>query len=86
MIALFDEHEDLEVGLTLRELNIPSSTYYRWRRARREPCERRRRDAELTEQIRRVHEESGGTYGSPRVHAALKRERTSTSAANAWSG
>ncbi|GAA3289170.1 hypothetical protein GCM10020295_00390 [Streptomyces cinereospinus] len=52
----------------------PSSTYYRWRRARREPCERRRRDAELTEQIRRVHEESGGTYGSPRVHAALKRE------------
>ncbi|GAA3708001.1 IS3 family transposase [Streptomyces tremellae] len=31
-------------------------------------------DAELTEQIREIHTESGGIYGSPRVHAALKRE------------
>ncbi|MET9469651.1 IS3 family transposase [Streptomyces sp. NPDC006544] len=58
----------------LRELNIPSSTYYRWRRAESEPCERRRRDVELTDRIRKVHDESGGIYGSPRVHAVLKRE------------
>ena len=31
-------------------------------------------DAELTEQIRQVHADSGGIYGSPRVHAILKRE------------
>ncbi|MFI6475299.1 IS3 family transposase [Streptomyces sp. NPDC050516] len=43
-------------------------------RAEREPCERRRRDAGLTEQIRIIHADSGGMYGSPRVHAVLKRE------------
>ncbi|MBC9731276.1 IS3 family transposase [Streptomyces sp. TRM68367] len=58
----------------LRELHIASSTYYRWRRAEKEPCERRRQDAELTEKIQRIHADSGGTYGSPRVHAVLKRE------------
>ncbi|MEU8976942.1 IS3 family transposase, partial [Streptomyces monashensis] len=72
--ALVDEHPSLEVECVLRELHIPSSTYYRWRRAEREPCERRRRDAELTEQIRQIHADSGGNYGSPRVHAVLKRE------------
>ncbi|MFJ4686200.1 IS3 family transposase [Streptomyces sp. NPDC088789] len=60
----------------LRELNIPSSTYYRWRQAVTEPCERRRQDAELTSRIRQVHADSGGIYGSPRVHAVLKREGT----------
>ncbi|MGD3109741.1 IS3 family transposase [Streptomyces sp. YGL11-2] len=29
---------------------------------------------ELTEQIRQIHADSGGIYGSPRVHAVLKRE------------
>ncbi|MFD3872083.1 IS3 family transposase [Streptomyces sp. NPDC058623] len=58
----------------LRELHIPSTTYYRWRRAESEPCERRRRHVELTDRIRKVHDESGGVYGSPRVHAVLKRE------------
>ncbi|MFG3213812.1 IS3 family transposase [Streptomyces tendae] len=57
-------------------MHIPSSTYYRWRQAETEPCERRRRDAELTGRIRQVHDESGGIYGSPRVHAVLKREGT----------
>ncbi|MFF8868341.1 IS3 family transposase [Streptomyces sp. NPDC015139] len=74
MTALVDEHPRLGVECVLRELHIPSSTYYRWRRAEAEPCERRRRDAELTEHIRRIHAGSGGIYGSPRVHAQLKRE------------
>lgn len=52
----------------------PSSTYYRWRRAEKEPCERRRRDVELAERIKEIHAESGGNYGSPRVHAVLRRE------------
>uniref|UniRef100_UPI0004C28767 DDE-type integrase/transposase/recombinase n=1 Tax=Streptomyces sp. NRRL F-5065 TaxID=1463855 RepID=UPI0004C28767 len=46
MTALLDEHENLEVEPTLRELHIPSSTYYRWRRAKKEPS-RRDRDADL---------------------------------------
>jgi putative transposase len=72
--ALIDEHPHLGVELVLRELHIPSSTYYRWRQAEKEPCERHRQDAELTGKIRQVHDESGGIYGSPRVHAVLKRE------------
>ncbi|MFD3679659.1 IS3 family transposase [Streptomyces sp. NPDC058613] len=74
MTALVDENPHLGVEPVLRELNIPSSTYYRWRQAETEPCERHRRDAELTSRIRQVHDESGGIYGSPRVHAVLKRE------------
>jgi putative transposase len=72
--ALVDEHPHLEVECVLRELHIASSTYYRWRRRETEPCERQRRDVELTEQIRQIHQESGGIYGSPRVHAVLRRE------------
>jgi hypothetical protein len=37
------------------------------------PSRRDRADAELTEQIRDVHKESKGRYGSPRVHAELRR-------------
>ncbi|MFD3537432.1 IS3 family transposase [Streptomyces sp. NPDC058661] len=74
MTALVEEHPRLGVECVLRELHIPSSTYYRWRRAEREPCERRRRDAELTGHIRKIHAGSGGIYGSPRVHAQLTRE------------
>ncbi|MEV0279745.1 IS3 family transposase [Streptomyces sp. NPDC050610] len=74
MTALFTEHPHLEVEPTLRELHIASSTYYRWRRAGTEPCERIRRDVELTGQITRIHTDSGGIYGSPRVHAVLRRE------------
>ncbi|MFF4583680.1 IS3 family transposase [Streptomyces sp. NPDC001373] len=75
-MTFLDERGDLGVEPVLRELCIPSSTYYRWRRAEREPCERQRRDAELTGQIRQVHADSGGIYGSPRVHAVLTREGT----------
>ncbi|MGW3851663.1 IS3 family transposase, partial [Streptomyces fagopyri] len=74
MTALVNEHPHLGVEPVLRELRIASSTYYRWRRAEREPCERKRRDVELTGQIRQIHADSGGIYGSPRVHAVLKRE------------
>lgn len=74
MTALIDEHPRLGVECVLRELHIASSTYYRWRRAEQKPCERRRRDAELTEKIRAIHADSGGIYGSRRVRAVLKRE------------
>ena len=37
------------------------------------PSQRKQEDAELTGQIQAVHEESGGRYGAPRVHAELRR-------------
>ncbi|MEU7046746.1 IS3 family transposase [Streptomyces varsoviensis] len=38
------------------------------------PGPRAARDAELTQQITAVHEQSRGTYGAPRVHAVLQRK------------
>ncbi|MGY1437100.1 IS3 family transposase [Streptomyces reniochalinae] len=40
------------------------------------PGARALRDAELSGRISEVHQASRGTYGAPRVHAALKREGT----------
>ncbi|MBX9399642.1 IS3 family transposase [Streptomyces sp. TRM72054] len=55
-------------------LEVSRTAYY----ARRNgiPGPRAVRDAELTKQITAVHQQSRGTYGAPRVHAALKREGT----------
>lgn len=38
-----------------------------------EPCARTVSDAELTVNIRQIHAESDGTYGSPRVHKELNK-------------
>ncbi|MDX3246001.1 hypothetical protein [Streptomyces sp. ME18-1-4] len=47
-----------------------SSTYNRWRRAERDPCERVRRDAELAEQIKEIHADSSGGL---RIDARARR-------------
>jgi len=53
-------------------LNVSTSGYYAWRT--RPPSTRDRKDAMVTEKIRQIHDESRGTYGSPRVHAALQAD------------
>ena len=55
-----------------RVLEVSTSGYYAWRK--RPPSKRDRKDAMLTKRIRQIHENSRGTYGSPRVHAALQAE------------
>ena len=50
-------------------LGVARSGYYAWRD--REPSARRKRREELAAEVCRVHVESRGTYGSPRVHAEL---------------
>jgi len=54
-------------------LAVQPSGYYAWT-TRRSPCEREARRLQLVESIRLVHERSNGTYGSPRVHQALKKQ------------
>jgi putative transposase len=54
-------------------LQISRSGYYAWQH--RPPSPRAVRRLELAESIRRVHQHSHGTYGSPRVHQALLREQ-----------
>jgi transposase InsO family protein len=53
-------------------LNISRSGYYAW--AKRPESQRKIRNTELLEKIRKVHKVSRETYGSPRVTHALKNE------------
>ena len=57
-----------------RVLEISRSTLYAWRASRPRRLDRVRNDRALTTKISRVHAESRATYGSPRVHAKLRRE------------
>ena len=51
-------------------LEVSRSGFYAW--LKREPSERQKWDARLTELIREIHKNSRGTYGAPRIHRELK--------------
>ncbi len=55
-----------------RLLKVSSSGYYAWRV--RPESQRARDDRALMRAVRRIHADSDGTYGSPRIHAELKSE------------
>lgn len=55
-----------------RLLKVSTSGYYAWRT--RPESHRAQEDRELTRIIRRLHAESGGVYGSPKIHADLRDE------------
>jgi putative transposase len=57
------------VEVACRVLGVSVSGYYEW--LNRPPSARALRHVWLTEQIKRVHTESRGTYGILRVHAEL---------------
>lgn len=61
------------VATMCRVLGVSPGGYYAWRL--RSPSTRARRDAELVEKIRGIHEHSRGTYGAPRVHADLVAQK-----------
>jgi len=57
------------IATMCRVLDVSSSGYYAW--LQRRPSMRAKRDAQLTELIRKIHAWSDGTYGAPRIHAEL---------------
>ena len=57
------------VNNACRLLEVSRSAFYS--RSSNPPSQRALTDAELLEQIRSIHAESKGTYGSPRVHKEL---------------
>ncbi len=65
-----------------RVLEVSTSGYYAWRK--RPASTHARRDAELKQHIRQIHEHSRGTYGRPRVHAELKDEGERVSPKRVW--
>ena len=58
------------VALLCRVLGVARSAFYAW--LGHVPSAHQQRDAALTEQIRTIHADSQGTYGSPRIHAVLQ--------------
>ena len=57
------------MAVACRVLSISTSGYYEWLGRPQSPRETRNR--ELAKLIAKIHEESRGTYGWPRVHAEL---------------
>ena len=59
-------------ALSCRALGVAPSTFYEQRR--RPPSAARRRRERLDAAVKEAFAASGGTYGSPRVHAQLRRD------------
>lgn len=55
-------------------LGISRSSFYYWRRTAAARTARQAVEAELAARIRKVHQDSDGTYGAPRITAELRDE------------
>lgn len=51
---------------------VSRSGFYDWLKRRSDPSTRAQEDVQLAEQIREVHRQSRGTYGTPRLQAELR--------------
>lgn len=71
------EKAQFPVSALCRLLGVTRQGYYAY--AARPPSQRFIADGKLCERIRALHDESRGTYGSPRVRAALRNEGCSVS-------
>jgi putative transposase len=67
-----DHREAYPVRVLCAVLEVSSAGYYAWRS--RPPSTRSMANRELVATIRRVHQDSGGRYGSPRVHAVVRSQ------------
>lgn len=63
------------IAIACDALTVSTSGYYDWHaRQDRPPTAAERRRVALTAAIRRIHADSHGRYGAPRVHAELRDE------------
>jgi transposase InsO family protein len=75
---LIEDHRDTwPVRVLCEALEVSPAGYYAWRK--RKPSARATANGELVAAIRRAHDDSGGRYGSPRVHAVLQAQGRGTS-------
>ena len=76
MIAGFIAAQRTDFGVphavACRALSVAESTFYKWRGRPPTPAQRRR--AEIDAAVKACFDASGGTYGSPRVRAQLRRD------------
>jgi putative transposase len=66
------EKANYPVALLCRVLGVNRTSFHDWER--RPPSDRELYDALLLDRITRIHADSGGTYGAPRIHAELRLE------------
>ena len=66
------EKTNFPVAVMCRVLSVSRTGFHNWER--RAPSDRALSDAWLTEKIKRIHEDSRGVYGAPRIHAELRME------------
>ena len=74
--------QEFPVVVMCRVLSVSESGFYAWRK--RPPCQRKREDAQLSEEIRQEVSHSSWQIGSPRLHAELRRSGTKHLPANGW--
>ena len=67
-----DRRADYPVTILCDVLGVSPAGYYAWRS--RPESERSAANHDLVEDIRRVHRDTSGRYGSPRIHAELKAQ------------
>jgi len=68
------EKANYSVRMMCRALEVSSSAFYHWGSGKEEAATREADRAALVTEIERVHGQSFGIYGSPRVHEQLQRE------------
>jgi transposase InsO family protein len=72
------QHEGrFSVSSLCRVLQVSRSGYSAWKK--RPPSERSQQETKLLMQIRAVHDESRGTYGSPRIYRELRDQQMACS-------
>ncbi|WP_405493042.1 IS3 family transposase [Streptomyces sp. NBC_00096] len=69
-----DHRATYEVKRLCQVLDVNRSSYYKWLAGAQARAARQRDDQVLAGEIRKVHSESGGAYGSPRVTAELREK------------
>jgi hypothetical protein len=74
--AIRDNIGRFAVGLMCSALGVSRSGYYDWRD--RPASSRARANDQLLEQIRAAHQQSRGTYGSPRITHELRAQGTAS--------
>ncbi len=73
IFEFIDDHRDeFPVSRMCKVLEVSRSGYYAWRG--RPPSKREMANRRLFKKIEHVYNESGGTYGSPRIYRTLKRQ------------
>lgn len=66
------EKTSFPITFMCRHFCVSTSSYYDWCNDAQARAQRAKEKAQLVEQMRKIHKDSGGTYGSPRIDPALR--------------